>query len=425
MEIQDKEKQFATQNINLPDDKNFFIFVGSNNGGKSTLLRSIAKTFQDQKSYVVPVNRTLLTGEGSMKEDYKKNLPVYNSRTLQQEDDNSSRQIQPLQDFFSLKDKDREPIIEWYNKYFPNPLIEEREDVDNSASPMLLKANKYSITKQGSGMRATIEIFIRLFDPEVEYLCIDEPELGLEPYLQKYLFQAIKDKALPKKKIFIATHSHHFLDLEDPSNNYICQRNGDDKIEIKPVEQMNDVIFRLLGNTLASYLLPEKVLIFEGPSDTSFIKKILSLLGKSGFGVHNSGGNGSVKYAINSITNFLKFNEKNVPVYKDRTYVIVDNPLKDTLEREWKLLIGKDDHILTLTKDAIEYYYPERHLQSIFNSTQTRTEIVKDYLSNDPNCHNGIAISKVKLATKICELITAEDLNEADNELFSFVKRLP
>ena len=425
MQIEDKENQFANQNISLPEEQNFFVIVGANNSGKSTFLRSVVKTDTKANSYLVTVNRTVLTGEGSIREDYLRNIPGLNNQLLQQQDDNVTRQRQPLQDFFNLKDKERKPILDWYNKYFPNPIIEEREDIENSASSMHLKVNGYSITKQGSGMRATLEIFIKLLDPEIKVLCIDEPEIGLEPYLQKYLFQAIKDKATSEKKIIIATHSHHFIDIEEEKNNYVCFRNSEDKIDLKQVDDLQSVIFRLLGNTLSSFLLPENVLIFEGQSDTTFLNKCLLLLNKKQYGVHNAGGNGNVNYAINSITNFLKFNEKNIPVYKDKTFVIVDNPLKDTLVREWKKLLGADDRLLVLSKDAIEYYYPEHILQDIFKTTDTREKIVKDYLSTDPNGYNSILIPKTKLAKAVCEKFILTDLDDLSNGRFVFIKKLP
>lgn len=425
MIIENKENQFSNANITLPDEQNFFVFVGANNSGKSTLLRSIVKTDRKDNSYLVTVNRTVLTGEGSIKEDYRKNIPSFTSQTLQETDDNFRPRMQPLQDFFNLKDVDRKPIIDWYNKYFPNPIKEEREDPDNSASSMLLKVNGHSITKQGSGMRATLEIFIKLLDPTIKVLCIDEPEVGLEPYLQKYLFQAIKDKASTNKKIIIATHSHHFLDIENEENNYVCFRNSDDKIEIKKPDDLKSVIFRLLGNTLSSFLLPENILIFEGPSDTTFLNQCLKLLNKNQYGIHNAGGNGNVNYAINSITNFLRFNEKNIPVYKDNTFVIVDDPLKDTLVREWKKLLGSEDRLLVLSKDAIEYYYPQSVLQELFNTTENIDTIVKEYLSNDPNGYNGVLLPKTKLAKLVSERIKISDLEDTGNELFIFLKKLP
>lgn len=424
MLIKEHQKQFGNKSIVLPADKNFFVIVGANNSGKSTFLREVIKT-NNEDSYLVSVNRTSLTGEGALDKNYTKNMSSYLAKLVQQEDDNQISQTQPLQDFFNLKDKEREPIISWYNKYFPNEITEEREDSDNQASSMQLKINSHSITKQGSGMRATLEIFIKLLDPKIKILCIDEPEMGLEPKLQKYLFQAIKDRASEHKKIIVSTHSHHFIDTDEKYNNYVCYRNSSDDICLKPVDDLKNVIFRLLGNTLSSFLLPENILIFEGPSDTTYLNKCLTLLDKTQYGVHNSGGNGNVKYAINSITNFLKFNEKNLPVYKNNTFVIVDNPRKDTIVLEWKRLLGADEKLLVLSKDAIEYYYPEYILKDIFSTTDNIDEIAKGYLSKNPNSYNGITISKTKLATAVCEKIKTEDLNDDTNELFTFLKNLP
>jgi len=425
MIIEDKENQFANNQITLPEEQNFFVVVGANNSGKSTLLRSIIKTTRKENSYLVTVNRTVLTGEGSIREDYKKNFTSYTNEVLSQADDNTRPKMQPLQDFFNLKDIERKPILDWYNKYFPNRIIEEREDPENSASSMLLKVGAHSITKQGSGMRATLEIFIKLLDPSIKILCIDDPEVGLEPYLQKYLFQAIKDKASSDKKIIIATHSHHFLDIENEESNYVCFRNSEDKIDIKRPDDLKSVIFRLLGNTLSSFLLPEKTLIFEGQSDVTFLNQCLKHLDKKQYGIHNAGGNGNVNYAINSITNFLKFNEKNIPVYKDNTFVIVDDPIKDTLVREWKKLLGSEERLLVLNKDAIEYYYPEHILQEIFSTTESKDTIVKQYLHNDPNGYHGVLLTKTKLAKQVSDKLVFNDLDDLTNELFVFLKKLP
>ena len=199
---------------------------------------------------------------------------------------------------------------------------------------MLLKANGHSITQQGSGMRATIEIFVKLFDPKIKVLLIDEPELGLEPYLQRFLLEALKEKAAPDKRIFIASHSHHFVDQEEIGNNYVCERNSDGKISLTQAANLKDIIFRLLGNSLSSFLLPERVLILEGPSDFTFVEKALALAGKEGYAIHGSGGIGNISYATHSISQFLHFNEDRLPVYKDNIFVLVDKPPKDVMVKE-------------------------------------------------------------------------------------------
>ncbi len=282
--IENREDQFENAAIEFEQDRIFTVIVGGNNSGKSTFIRCLAKTFRDE-SYKVDVNRTLLKGEGAYEASYQQNYPSYWKNFQTADSDNIDKPLQVLQDFMALKNVERQPILDWYNKYFPNPIYLEREDPENDASPMFLKSNGHSITKQGSGMRATIEIFVKLFDPRIHYLCIDEPELGLEPVLQKYLFHALKEKASVDKRIFIATHSHHFLDHESPQNNFICSRNTSGKININQATDLQDVVFRLLGNTLSGLMLPEQILIVEGPSDDSYQRRILELLGKGRYGI--------------------------------------------------------------------------------------------------------------------------------------------
>lgn len=423
MKILDKEAQFETSDIDLPEDKVFFVVVGANNSGKSTFLRSIHKTYREN-SYLVNVNRTVLKGEGALQKDYQKNYSTFQNASQKNADDNVEKPFQVLQDFFNLKDSDRKPIIDWYNNYFLNQIYEEREDPENSASPMFLKVNGHSITKQGSGMRSTLEIFIKLFDPKIKILCIDEPELGLEPYLQKYLFHAIKDKASLEKKIFLSTHSHHFLDYEAIDNNYVCKRNSSGKIAVEKVEDLKPIIFRLLGNTLSSLLLPENILVLEGASDVTFLNKCLLLMNKKNYAIHNSGGDGNISYAVGAITQFLKFHEQTNSIYKNNIYVIADKG-GDIHTREWnKLLPAPSSQLKILPKNGIEYFYPERILQTIFKTDDSRDKIITGYLASNPVQYNEVRLTKVQLAQKVSEDLNSDDFLDESNDLFVFLKNL-
>lgn len=422
MKINDIEKQFKETEISFPEDKHFFVFVGQNNSGKTTILRSIFKK-NPKNSYIVLVNRTELIGEGALSKDYDKSRPAFKSELQNISDDNNNKKFQTLQDFFKLNDKAREEIINWYNSYFPNTIHEEREDEENTASPMLLKVNNHSITKQGSGIRSTLDIFISLFDPEIKFLCIDEPELGLEPSLQKVLFQAIKDKASSDKKIFISTHSHHFLDYENMDNNYICQRNSGGKITIETVSDLQPIIFRLLGNTLSSLLMPEYIIIVEGPSDRTIIDKSLKLLGKNGYVIHSANSNSNITSSAKTIETFLKFNKETKSIYQDRIYVIAD--LATEKKKEWEnLLKNPKKQLIILPKNGIEYFYPEKILQAIFSTNDTQDQILDQYLKSKQLEYNGKKISKPELATQVAERIKSEDLNNTENELFKFLESL-
>lgn len=417
MEIKSAEGQFQNGQIVLPEEKNLMIIVGGNNSGKTTILREITKGYQPT-ARLISVHRTTIAGEGPRQSH--PNMP-YNIS----DNDNSGPQVQILQDFFALDDIKRTPILEWYNQYFPNPIYEERENPANSASPLLLKVNGFAVTRQGTGIRATLEIFVKLFDDSISVLCIDEPEMGLEPTLQKYLFQAIKDKASEGKKIIIATHSHHFLDIEEMSNNFMCERDMEGKIYLTQVTDLKPVIFRLLGNTLSSFLLPEKILVLEGPSDTTYLQEVLKRKGKSIYSIHNSKGIGNVSYAVHAITQFFNFNAAHLSVYKDKISIIVDKPTKDILVREWSNKVDNPDtQICILGENGIEYYYPERILQYIFNTNEKRKAIVDGYLKNN-GTYNGKAITKTELSILVTNLLESEDLAEEGNQLLTYIDSLP
>ena len=93
----------------------------------------------------------------------------------------------------------------------------------------MLKIDGRKISQQGSGSRAVLTLLVRLLDPALPKIAIDEPEIGVEPQIQKKLFELIAkvskaEDDLPKKQIFLATHSHLFLDKREITNNYQLTR---------------------------------------------------------------------------------------------------------------------------------------------------------------------------------------------------------
>ena len=104
--------------------------------------------------------------------------------------------------------------------------------------------------------------------------------------------------------------------------------------------------------------------------------------------------------------------------------MIADKPTGDIIIREWKKLLGDESKIKSLSKNGIEYYYPERIVQAIFGSNKSIDTIIKSYLVKDPNEFNGIKLTKTELATKVASDLTEKDLSDKDNELFNFLRNL-
>ena len=259
------------------------------------------------------------------------------------------------------------------------------------------------------------------FDSEIKILCIDEPELALEPRLQKSLYRAIKAKST-EKKIIVATHSHHFLDRENVANNYVCSRNTDNKISLKQLttqEDLRDQVFKLLGNELGDLQLPEKILIVEGVSDVEFVKKSLNLLGKNSYIPFGAGSDSRISTAIDAVTQFIEFVTTAGSVYKDRTWVVADKQVNDVKLREWRTKLGDDDKVKELPENGIEYFYPERILQKIFKTPDTKDIIIDEFLKGGK--YNGLPYSKLELSRLVADELMANDLASPDNELFVFL----
>ncbi len=88
------------------------------------------------------------------------------------------------------------------------------------------------------------------------------------------------------------------------------------------------------------------------------------------------------------------------------------------------MLLG-DDHVCVLPKNGIEYFYPQRILQSVFDTADSLDQIVDAYLASNPNGYNGKDISKTQLAKVIAEELTVADVDAGGNELFDFLRTLP
>lgn len=427
MIINNIDEQFRENSIEL-DDSKLTIFVGENNSGKSTILRSIHRSRQD--SYFVNVNRTVLTGEGSLNKDYLTNTGSYLSQLRSAPDDNVlNKNIQVLQDLFNLNNDDRKKIINYYNRHFPAKASVALENPENDASARLLTMNGYSITKQGSGARAVLEILVKLFDPTINVLCIDEPELALEPKLQKQLFLALKN-VTTGKQIYIATHSHHFLDKENIGNNYRCKRNRKGKIFLEKHSsevELRNTIFTLLGNSLKDIGLPDRLIIVEGVSDTKYIESLVNLAKKNKYSVLSADSDSKIKAAAEGISAYLRYVSDLAPVYKDRIRIIADAQINNTKVREWRVQLddisGQKNRVKVLSSNGIEYYYPERILQKIFNTEDTREVIVDGYLRNNPNSYNDVCHSKNELADLVIAKLNLGDITE-DNEVISYIKEL-
>jgi len=177
-----------------------------------------------------------------------------------------------------------------------------------------------------------------------------------------------------QKQIFIATHSHLFLDREMPSNNYKISLNVGKK-EIHHLMTMTDVvvaIYQLLGNTPDDLLLPNNFIIVEGQSDKIFMVHLLQRFFAKQLEnkhliiqpAHGDISNRQITNTINYLDQFFSVLHGN-PLYRDRAVILVDSQPGDVLEvfrNKYNLNKTRLRSLGEIEAYSLEYAYPEETL---------------------------------------------------------------
>ena len=300
-------------------------------------------------------------------------------------------------------------------------------------------------SQQGTGSRAILPVLIKLLNPTIKILCIDEPELGIEPKTQKRLFELIKkvskgEDGLPKKKIVISTHSHLFVDKDDYQNNFkVTKESGVVTFSqiVDNVELQNSV-FSLLGNDPSDLFFPSNILLVEGKSDEVFMRRLYELMivagqtVKKNIAFHYCGGYDKADYAVEAVVQMLK-TQGYMPIYKNKICGLFDKPTQNSkLVDEVRAFVNdtSKDRFILLDQEAIEFYYPLEAVRKTLGDTtitsgQIETETKKflqQYKSQGKGDYFTFKdIKKVDLATRIS--LNIDTLTGIDSRIIGLIKK--
>lgn len=420
------------------------IIVGKNNSGKSRLLKKWSSFFAEKSDYIPP-NRFNIQDRVSADIDTDRENERQR-RTYDFYKGNPGQKVSeyPQPDTFleliALDDTDKENLKKWHNKYFDILEIKKKSPTNSDSNTIILIGNKEA-RSAGSGSRSVLGVLSRLFDPKLDYIFIDEPEIGLEPRVQRILFELINkfstgQDGLKKKKIILATHSNLFLDKENVDNNWRMEKDENDNIILTQINTEAEILstsFNLLGASPADLFFPNNILIVEGLSDQKFISKILELkYPKSKISVHFSEGITKIEYAIPAIEQMLK-SLTYLSLYKDRICVLVDQDGTPAVLSNWRSYLSdtNNDRVIELGKNGIEYFYPKTILTSLTGITEAELDTkIEMYVENEKSSHKNkadlgslIQITKVELAEKVAEQITITQLPEIDKKIIDLIDK--
>lgn len=430
------------------------IFFGPNNCGKTSILLAACQArgsmFYASIDYI-GLNRFYSSSEYDIKivglEDHERESKQGDNRRKRTEA--NIGQNEPFDWMVELalqSENTRDKILAWMGEHF-EPWELQEVKTGKFITGVKPTVNSVSPVEQGTGARAVLPIIIQLFNPNLDVLAIDEPEFGLEPKMQKLIFNAIKDSTegrngFPLKRVLVATHSHLFLDREEARNNFSVQK-LDGGLVIKQLNEsieLQEATYNLLGCNPSDLFFPSNIVIVEGRSDEIFLKAVYKVGKASGYfnsdnlAFHFLDGYEKLSYAPEAIIQMLK-TQAYSPVYKEKICGLFDKPSKQTIliDKIREYFDDKEkERFVLLEKKGIEYYYPLTIINSIFQSDLDPEGFnieIDEYL-NTATIENqfrgkicGSEISKTDFANRVSTLLSVENFREVDNSILKLLKK--
>lgn len=122
----------------------------------------------------------------------------------------------------------------------------------------------------GTGIQEVIILAAAATVLDQKVVCMEEPELHLNPLLQKKLMRFLQDRTT--NQYFIATHSAALMDTPDAEVYHLEMRNGSTKVERVTSDRHRSRICADLGYHPSDLLQSNCVVWVEGPSDRVYVE---------------------------------------------------------------------------------------------------------------------------------------------------------
>jgi energy-coupling factor transporter ATP-binding protein EcfA2 len=265
----------------------------------------------------------------------------------------------------------------------------------------------------GTGLRSVLPILAALTDTAQRVILIDEPELGLEPSLQKAVRRLLMERS-EGKYVVVATHSHLFLNRSIPQRNFRVERTGGGGVLTEPLrtqQDLHDAVFGLLGNSTQDLFFPGNYVIVEGPSDQIVIERVLELLGArpGEVKVLAAGGIDKVARTISSVEQALLPLVVNDSPYKRIVVALVDSPPEASDDARIKeLRTHLTRRVFVLPESSLERYLPDA-LYDETGASKTNVLAALDEARGD-----YVRMSEIKTTTSraIADGLAAEHLDQ-------------
>lgn len=392
------------------------VLSGPNNSGKTLALKLIRRELGPTANFLA-CNRFYhidhLTPVAVEQSQHRRRHENFITQLYQQRQNTENNDF-PLPEVISqMKDRQRDSLFLLCTELLGEVFGLKRIDVENTLSQHYVDVGGHSLAIASTGTRLLMIIVAACLDDRYNALLLDEPELGLSPRLQGALARYLLDSERRGKyfphltQLFVATHSHLYLDRGEIGNNFAVLRDGTSCVisQVKSMSAFHDLQFSMLGNTLEALFLPAAIVIVEGETDHDYVKRVIKMfLPDKRVSVVRSNGEGDTKNQLHTINSSL--GDSMMSPYRHRVFLLLDS-IHTFRKRDAPRLGIPDENVVVLDRNGIEYYYPERILGDIF---ACEAKDVHSLLAIDGNTVRVYDIVKTKkaLCQEVLDRLTPE-----------------
>jgi len=389
------------------EDKPLTVFAGANNTGKSLVLKWLKHQI-GRTAYMIGTNRFyhvyhFSSGLRDPNEiDQFENQ--FNNGFYQEQYNYEQNFIDLNRIIIGLSNKRRGSLFQLCGDLIGSKFSLKKVDEENDLSHHYIDMDGQNLSVGSTGTRLLMTILGICMDDRFSTILIDEPELGLGPKIQQSFASFLEDTIERQKyfphlnRVFLATHSHLFLNRSDPQSNFIISKKEKD-ITLTQVASIGDfhrLQFNLLGNSLETMFFPSAIVVVEGKTDFEYVERVLQTR-FPGRRITVIGAGGDVKRKVAGLRE--AFGDLSKSPFRSRLFVVLDSVHQPGLSAELERMGVLSENIVTWSKNGIEYLYPANLVAAVYACSQDRVQELT--ILDDRVELNGISKSKNELKDEV------------------------
>lgn len=265
--VQDQTWANAIKKLSTSELMPLYIFLTGRHSGQRqeiepTIIRNARSTLQSANVVLIPAIRQI-GSKGSISEDFNGNGIIERLARLQ----NPPVLEQPLRQKF-------QEITDFLRSVTENPEATIEVPYERDTINVHMDGKSLPLESLGSGIHEVIILAVAATVLSEHVVCIEEPELHLNPVLQRKLMRYLAEHT--SNQYFITTHSAALMDTPDAEIYHIKLQDGASVVERATSDRQRSNICEDLGYHPSDLLQANCIIWVEGPSDRVYLNYWIS-----------------------------------------------------------------------------------------------------------------------------------------------------